>query len=272
MTLDIASSFDAIIPRYPELGGQVAIVTGSSSGIGRGIAVRLAREGMRVVINSRTRERVEETAAQLVRAGADAIGIPADLSTDEGVDSLFDETLRAFGAVHVLVNNAADLHRLHFFDVTREHFAKQMATNIRGPFLCSYRAAEIMRDQGHKGSIIHISSIGGLRAHWRGLPYDVTKGAINSLTQAMAIELIQHGIRVNAIAPGPIYVGRPYPEDDPRLEPWARRVPAERLGTPLDIGAMVAFLASPDADYIVGQIICVDGGVTAQLSPKESPI
>ena len=272
MALDIATLFDTIRPRYPELAGQVAIVTGSSSGIGQGIALRLAREGMRVVINSRTAERVEETADRFRQVGADAIGIPADLSTDEGIGTLIEGTLRAFGDVHLLVNNAAELGRSHFFDVTMSQFDKQMATNVRAPFLCSYRAAEIMRDRAHGGSIIHISSIGGLRAHWRGLPYDATKGALNSMTQAMAIELIRHGIRVNAIAPGPIYVGRPYPEGDPRLEVWSKRVPAERLGTPLDIGATVAFLASPDADYIVGQIICVDGGATAQLSPRESPV
>lgn len=272
MALDIASAWEAVAPRYPELRGQVAIVTGSSQGIGQGIALRLAREGMKVVINSRTRETVQATTEQLRAVGAEALAVPADLSTEEGVATLFEATLAAYGTVHVLVNNAAHLRRYHVFEVPDGLVDEHLATNIRGPYLCSVRAAQIMRDGGHGGSIINISSIGGLRAHWRGLPYDVTKGAINSMTQAMAIELIEYGIRVNAIAPGPIYVGRPYPPGDPRLDEWANRVPARRLGTPLDIGAAVAFLASPDADYVVGQILAVDGGVVTQLSPRDQPV
>lgn len=272
MTTDFAASYQAIAPRYPELRGQVAIITGSSRGIGRGIAMRLAREGMKVVVNSRTAEAVEGTAAQLRQVGAEALAVPADVGSEAGIERLFAETLRAYGTVHVLVNNAADLRREHIFQVSAELLESHLRTNIRGPYLCAHRAAEVMRDHGHGGSIINISSIGGIRAHWRGLPYDVTKGALNSMTQAMALELAEYGIRVNGIAPGPIYVGRWVPPGDPRLQEWAKRVPAGRLGDPLDIGAVAAFLASEEASFVVGQVICVDGGVTAQLSPREAPV
>ncbi len=270
--MDLAPLYDATVPRYPELRGLVALVTGSSRGIGRGIALRLAREGMKVVINSRTPEAVTETTAALRACGAEVVGVTADHGTTAGVDLLFAETLRAFGKVNLLVNNAADLRRDHFFEVSEEVLDHQLAANIRGPYMCSYRAAEIMRASGQAGNIIHISSVGGLRAHWRGLPYDVTKGAIDGMTRAMAIELAQFDIRVNCIAPGPIYVRGPYPPQGPSFAEAARRVPMNRYGAPSEIGSVVAFLASPDASFITGQIIYVDGGLTAQLTPYGQPI
>jgi len=265
------SQYTSLRPRYPELAGQVAIITGSSRGIGKGIALRLAREGMVVVINGRTPETVEATASELRDLGAQVLAVPADVGRKEGVDRLFDETLRAFGSVDLLVNNAASLRREHFFDVDETLLDLQLRNNIRGPYLCAFRAAEVMRTAG-RGNIIHISSVGGLRAHWRGLPYDVTKGAIDAMTRAMALELARYGIRVNAIAPGAISTERTPPPDSPRSSAVVERIPMCRRGLPLEIGSVVAFLASPDASYITGQVIYVDGGLTAQLSPSGQPV
>jgi NAD(P)-dependent dehydrogenase (short-subunit alcohol dehydrogenase family) len=128
-----------------------------------------------------------------------------------------------------------------------------------------------MRELG-QGNIIHISSVGGLRAHWRGLPYDLTKGAIDAMTRAMALELAEYGIRVNAIAPGATHTERTSALDDQQLQTYTQRVPLTRFGTPLEIGAAVAFLASPDAAYITGQVLYVDGGLTVQLGLKDQPI
>jgi 3-oxoacyl-[acyl-carrier protein] reductase len=269
--MEAASLYESIRPRYPELAGQVAIVTGSSRGIGRGIAMRLAREGMKVVVNGRTSATVEATAAEMRALGADVLAVPADVGRTEDVDRLFDQTLRAFGTVDLLVNNAANLRRVHFFEVDESLLDDELASNIKGPYMCSYRAAEVMREAGG-GSIIHISSVGGLRAHWSGLPYDVTKGAIDAMTRAMALELAAHGIRVNAVAPGATRTERTLPPEHPRLQAVARRVPLGRFGLPLEIGAAVAFLASPDASYITGQVIYVDGGITVQLSPPDQPL
>lgn len=268
---ETGSLYESIRPRYPELVGKVAIVTGSSKGIGKGIAVRLAREGMKVVINARTAETVESTTGELRELGAEALSVPADAGRMEGVNRLFDATLRHFGTVDLLVSNAADLRRVHFFEVEQSLLDDQLAANIKGPYLCAHRAAEVMREAG-QGNIIHVSSVGGLRAHWRGLPYDVTKGAIDAMTRAMALELAGYGIRVNAVAPGATRTERTLPPDDPKIQEIARRIPLSRFGLPLEIGAVVAFLASPDASYITGQVIYVDGGLTAQLSPRGQPV
>jgi 3-oxoacyl-[acyl-carrier protein] reductase len=270
--LDTATRFNVIRPRYSELAGQVAIITGSSRGIGKGTAIRLAREGMKVVINSRDAEAVAATAGELRGAGAEVLAIPGDVSQTDVVQRLFDETLAAWGSVDLLVNNAADLRRVRFFDVSQEMFDGQLWSNIRGPWLCSHRAAEVMRDAG-RGNIIHISSVGGLRAHLPGLPYDMTKGALDAMTRAMALELADYGIRVNAIAPGPIVNERWAARmNTQRAQEAAARVPLSRFGMPEEIGAAVAFLASPDAAYVTGQIIYVDGGLTAQLSPRGQPV
>ncbi len=268
---DTQELFQSAKARYPELAGQVAVVTGAGKGIGRGIAIRLGREGMKVVLTARTAADIEGLGAELKDLGVDALAVPGDISKPEDIRRLMDETLRAYGQVDLLVNNAANLHRVPFFKVTAEMFVDEMASNVTGPFIASYLAAEAMRDRG-RGCIVHISSVGGLRAHHPGLPYDATKGALDAMTRVMGIELIQYGIRVNAIAPGAIYTERRRPLDDPRMQAYLKLIPSNRMGTPLEIGAAVAFLASEDADYIIGQTIYIDGGITAQLSPAQYQI
>ena len=129
-----------------------------------------------------------------------------------------------------------------------------------------------MRQRGTRGSIIHISSVGGLRAHWRALPYDMTKGAIDAMTRAMANELAAFGIRVNAIGPGAIDTGWVKRASNEGIDALVERIPLLRVGTPQDIASTVAFLASDDASYITGQVLYVDGGITMQLSPKNAPL
>ncbi len=257
--------------RYPELRGQVAIITGSARGIGKGIAERLASEGMRIVVNSNEPDAVELTAAELRQQGGDVLAVTADLSRSDEVRRLIQTTVATFGIIDVVVNNAADLRRYNVFDVDEAILDYQLALNIKSPYLCAQYAAEVMRQQGH-GNIISISSVAGTRAHWQGLPYDVTKGAIDSMTQAMALELAAFGIRVNAVAPGPIRNSRAFHGNAEELRPFIERVPLGRIGQPADIAAAIAFLASNEASFITGQVIYVDGGLTAQLTPKNSPI
>jgi NAD(P)-dependent dehydrogenase (short-subunit alcohol dehydrogenase family) len=269
--MEIAALFDSIQPRYPEFKDQVALITGSSRGIGKGIALRLAREGMKIVIHGVDSAEVEQTTQAFQALDVEVLGITADFSKSDEIESLFQSTMDGFGRLDLLVNNAADLRRTHMFEAHMTLLDQQLAVNVRAPYVCATRAADIMRPV-QRGSIINISSVGGLRAHWAGLPYDVTKGALDAMTRAMALDLGREGIRVNAIAPGAIKVDRTPPPDATRLEALSQRIPLARMGLPLEIGAAVAFLASSEASYITGHILYVDGGITAQLSPPGQPI
>ncbi len=252
--------------RYPELTGGVAVITGAAKGIGRGVASRLVAEGMAVVAADVDGDALNVTVDAFREAGAQAHPFVGDLGEATVIDRLFTETVERFGTVDLLVNNAADLRRRRLLDEHTDVLDAQLAVNVRSPYLCSQRAAAIMRDHAG-GSIVHISSVGALRAHHRGLPYDVTKGAINAMTLAMAVDLGEYGIRVNAIGPGVTFKGdRPVDEAERRIT--ESRIPLRRSGTVEDIAAMVAFLASSESSYVTGQIIYVDGGITAQLSPS----
>ncbi len=262
----IETQFAALTPRYPELKGKVAVVTGGAKGIGLGIALRLAREGMRIVIGDIDAESLASTSASLKQLGACVLAIEGDLSQSDAIRHLFEETRETFGSVDLLINNAANLDRYRLLDEHEDLLELQMATNVRGPYLCSFQAARIMRETGG-GNIIHISSVGGLRAHWRGFPYDVTKGAIDAMTRAMAIDLAEYNIRVNAIGPGATRTKRTPPDEHPVIQEMSGRIPLGRFGLVSEISSVVSFLASSEASYITGQIIYVDGGITAQLSP-----
>ena len=266
MDNDIDNLYRSTVPRYPELRGQVAVVTGAAQGIGQGIAIRLAREEMRLVLADKDQQKLAATVSALRQLGATVVDFLGDLSQPDVIQQLFEQTVGIFQGVHLLINNAADLHRRRLLDEHEALLDHQLATNIRGPYLCSYQAAKIMRLSGG-GNIIHLSSVGALRAHEIGLPYDVTKGAINAMTRAMAIDLSEYNIRVNAIAPGVTHTYRWPAVDHPNAQAVVGRIPLRRFGTVADISAMAAFLASPEASYITGQIIYVDGGITAQLSP-----
>jgi 3-oxoacyl-[acyl-carrier protein] reductase len=266
----VEGTFAAVTPRYPELVGQVAVVTGAAKGIGQGIAIRLAAEGMHVVAADIDTEALADTASALGSLGASVLGVAGDVSRRPDIDELFEKTVETFGTVDALVNNAANLHRRRLLDEHDDLLDVQLATNVRGPYQCSQRAAAIMR-RGGGGGIVHISSVGAVRAHHRGFPYDVTKGAINAMTLAMAVDLGGFGIRVNAIGPGVTHTYRTdrHAATDPAsYQTTAERIPLRRWGTVVDIGAATAFLLSPESSYITGQIIHVDGGISAQLSPQ----
>lgn len=252
--------------RYPDLVGQTAIVTGAAKGIGEGIARRLATEGMRLVVADKDRDALNGTLRALREFGATVEEVCADLTRPELVDTLFDFTLRRFGTVDLLVNNAADLQRRHFLDEHRALLDLQLATNVASPYLCSQRAASVMSRNGG-GAIVLVSSVGAKRAHQQGLPYDMTKGAINALARALAVDLGPYGIRVNAVGPGVTRTYRWPPEDGEERSRIMTQIPLQRPGTVDDIASAVAFLASGEAKYITGQVIYVDGGITAQLSP-----
>jgi 3-oxoacyl-[acyl-carrier protein] reductase len=249
---------------------KVAIVTGSSRGIGRGIADRLAAEGARVVVNGRDPATIEPVARALTDSGARAIAVAADVGLADDVNRLFDATLEAFGTVDVLVNNAAWASpNAHFLEMDEAHWDTVIQTNLKSVFLCCSRAAHIMVDQGRAGSIVNISSFAAARAHRQMAAYDATKGGMEAFTRTISLDLAPFGIRVNVVGPGAIHTEEYEPEGEEGRRKRGETVPLGRVGYPADIAGAVAFLASDDASYITGQVLYVDGGMLAQLrSPQ----
>ena len=249
------------------LEGKVAIVTGSGQGIGKGIARRFAREGARVVINARRAETVAVVAGEIRQDGGVALEAPADVTVATDVEGLFDRTLEAFGQVDILVNNAqTPLDRGEngpFLTMRAEGWDAYMGANLGALFYCTHRAARIMARRGIRGSIINISTNGAARAHRYSIAYDAMKGAMDSFTRAVAVDLGPWGIRVNALRPGPILIERQPEFFAPRPHPRSD-VPLGRAGYPEDIAWAAVFLASDEAGFVTGQAFEVDGGLLAQ--------
>ncbi len=246
---------------------KVAVITGSSKGIGRGIAHRFAREGAKIVINGRSPDAVERTTAEIRELGAPAISVVADVTVRSDVDRLFDDTLKAFGTVDILVNNAQTPvnrgERGPFLSMTPDGWDAYVAANMGALFYCTYRAVHIMAPR-RRGAIVNISSNGASRAHRYTIAYDSVKGAMDSFTKAVAVDLAPWGIRVNAIRPGLIAVD----DWDPLSEEEKNRrrsvIPLGREGYPSDVAWAAVFLAADDAAYVTGQLFEVDGGLLVQ--------
>lgn len=250
---------------------KVALVTGSNYGIGLGIAERFAREGARVVLTGRSGERLKEFARRLESEGAEVLAVQTDLSVEPQVEDLFRQILERFSTLDVLVNNA----RQHvegdhgpFLTMRSEVWNGVMAVNLGMLFYCTLRAARIMARQ-RRGSIINISTIGAVRAHRQRVATDSMKGAMDSFTRAVAVDLAPWGVRVNSIQPGTIvstaWDRLPIEEQERRVE----SIPMRRVGYPADVAWTAVFLASDEAGFVTGQSIQVDGGVlTAARSPQ----
>ena len=239
--------------------GQAVIVTGAGHGIGRAVEERFAAEGARLVVNDLDEARARAVAAAL--PAEHAIAVAADVSSKEQVDALFDTALAAFGTVDVLVNNAGNIYAArHFLEGDEAWWDRVLDVNLKGSYLCAHRAAHIMVRQ-HSGVIVNMSSGGATRAHRGNVAYDASKGGIEAMTRAMALDLAPYGVRVNAIVPGLI---RTYDIDDATARERGQVVPMGRLGTPEDLAGPTVFLATDDARYITGACLVVDGGVLVQ--------
>jgi len=252
------------------LEGKVAIVTGASRGIGKGIAQRLAQEGVRVAMTARGADALQEAAASIETLGGTVLSIPADAGVLADVEATFSQVLDKWGAVDILVNNAAWASpQAHFLEMDENHWDTVIRTNLKSVYLHCHRAANIMVDRGTAGSIVNISSFAAARAHRQMAAYDASKGGMEAMTRSMAIDLGPFGIRINVVGPGAIHTEEFEAAGEEAKRRRAQTVPLGRVGYPEDIAGAVAFLASEDASYITGQIIYVDGGILAQLrSPQ----
>jgi 3-oxoacyl-[acyl-carrier protein] reductase len=252
------------------LDGKVAIVTGASRGIGKGIAARLAAEGARVAITARTAETLRAVADELERAGGKAMPVAGDAGSPEHVNELFDRVMSEWGRVDVLVNNAAWASpHAHFLEMSLDHWQTVLRTNLTSVYLHCHRAANLMVDNAIHGSIVNISSFAAARSHRNMAAYDASKGGMEAMTRAMAIDLGPFGIRVNVVGPGAIHTEEFAQDGEEAHIRRGQTVPLGRVGYPSDIAGAVAFLATDDASYITGQCLYVDGGILAQLrSPQ----
>ncbi|WP_276253912.1 SDR family NAD(P)-dependent oxidoreductase [Halomontanus rarus] len=258
--------------------GESAIVTGSTKGIGRGIAAALVDAGANVAINSRTETAVEETVAELeAKASGEVIGVAADMGSPEEIEDLVATAIEAFGEIDLLVNNAAVWPREEsMVEASLEDWEYTMNVNVRSQFYASKLVSRHMIENGIEGSIVnHSSQTGDRRAGGRGL-YGTSKTAINGLTWRMAHDLAHHGIRMNAISTDVTETyqlekeARMIADDDPDrtsedvLREWGESRPLGRLGRPADLANAVLWLGSEQASYVVGTIVRVSGGGNLQ--------
>ncbi|KAF1722875.1 SDR family oxidoreductase [Pseudoxanthomonas japonensis] len=238
----------------------VAIVTGSSRGIGAAIAERLARDGHAVVINyAGRRQDADAIVERIAASGGDAVALQADIADPDAVQRLFDAAEARFGGVDVLVNNAGIMKLATLADSDDALFDRQVAINLKGTFNTLRQASRRLRDGGR---IVNLStSVVGLKLESYGV-YAATKAAVETLTAILSKELRGRSITVNAIAPGPTATDLFLDGKSPDLiERMAKMNPLERLGTPADIAAAVSFLAGPDGGWINGQVVRANGGM-----------
>jgi 3-oxoacyl-[acyl-carrier protein] reductase len=245
-----------------DLNGQVALVTGASRGIGRAIAVRLAACGATVAGVARTEAGLEATLAAIRQAGGTAEGYAANVADSADVNRVVEAVEAKFGKIHVLVNNAGITRDGLVLRMEDDAWQEVIDTNLKGTFLFSRAVGAIMM-RGRYGRIINISSVSGLIGNPGQANYSASKAGIIGFTKTVARELASRGITVNAVAPGFITTDMTDALSDKIKAEVKERVPVRRLGTPEDIADAVCYLAGPGASYLTGQVIAVDGGMTA---------
>jgi 3-oxoacyl-[acyl-carrier protein] reductase len=245
-----------------KLQGKVAVVTGASKGIGAGIAKHLAREGAAVVVNySSSKAGADKVVDEIVAAGGKAVAVQANVAKPAEIEKLFDEAVKRFGRIDVLVNNAGIYEFSPLDAVTPEHYHRQFDLNVLGLLLASQQAAKRFGDAG--GSIINISSVVATLAPPNASVYSATKAAVDAITRSLAKELGPRKIRVNSIAPGMVetegFHAAGIAESDMRRD-IEKQTPLGRIGQPRDIAGAAVFFASDDAAWITGESLMIAGG------------
>lgn len=260
---------------------KTALITGSSSGIGQAIAIRLAQEGCNVVINYRkdlegaqdTEEQALQTACNMAQeCGVETLLIQGDVSKEEDILKIMNATIEKFGRLDILVNNAGIQTEKASHEMTADEFDRVISVNVRGTYLCAREAIKHFLGRNYPGVIINVSSVHEIIPRPLYVSYSISKGGMGNMTKTLALEYADRGIRVNSIAPGatitPINSG--WTEDPAKQAEVERHIPMGRAGTSEEMAAAVAFLASDEAAYITGQTLYIDGGLTLYADFKEA--
>jgi glucose 1-dehydrogenase len=254
-----------------KLSGKVALVTGSSLGIGAGIAVRLAQEGADVIVNYRSHpEEGEAIKKQIEALGRRSVAIAADLGSVPAVNKLISDGIAALGKIDILINNAGVERHAWFWEVTEKDYDLVLNTNLKGPFFCTQAFVKHLQGRKAGGKIINISSVHEDLPFPHFTAYCASKGGMKMVTRNLSIELAPLGITINNVAPGAIEtpINASLLNDPVKLKALLENIPLNRLGKPADVSAAVVFLASSDADYITGTTLVVDGGLTWNYSEQ----
>ncbi|GAB3181652.1 SDR family oxidoreductase [Telluribacter humicola] len=255
---------------------QVAIVTGASSGLGKACAIHLGSLGAKVVVNYRSgKEEAEETVKEIKQRGGDGLAVQADVSKEQDILNLFKKTLDTFGRLDILVSNAGMQVDAPFLDMTLEQWQRVIDVNLTGQFLCCREASKIFIRQGREmaaeeksqnaiGKIVMMSSVHDI-IPWAGhVNYAASKGGLLMFMKSIAQELAPYKIRINAVSPGAIKtpINKEVWSDEEKYKELLELIPYQRIGTPEDVAKAVAWLASDESDYIHGDTLYIDGGMT----------
>ncbi|HEY0655981.1 MAG TPA: SDR family oxidoreductase [Chryseosolibacter sp.] len=252
--------YDTDEPGFGRLSGKVAIITGGDSGIGRAIAIKFAKEGADVaIVYLDEHQDAEETAREIKKYGKEALLISADISQEVNCKSVVQKTLERFGHLHILVNNAAvQYEQKDIQDITAEQWEYTFKVNIFSYFYLSKYAVSYLKEGS---SIINTTSVNAYRGNESLMDYSATKGAIVSFTRSLSQSLIKKGIRVNAVAPGPVWTPLiPASFNDEKVSKFGKDVPMERPAQPVEIAPCYVFLASQEGAFITGQVLHPNGG------------
>ena len=245
--------------------GKKALITGSTQGIGAACALRLAREGADVILNGRKRdERVDELTRQVEKLGRKAFFVAADISTGSAATQLVTEAIAAAGGLDILVNNAGMEINKPFWEVSEEDYDRVMDLNLKGTFFCTQAFVNHCRDKKRGGAVVNMSSVHEEIIFPHFAAYCASKGGMKMLMRNLATELAPLNIRINNVAPGAIAtpINTALTDDKDKLAKVLQNIPMKKLGTPEDVAAVVAFLASDEAGYVTGSTYFVDGGLT----------
>ena len=247
-----------------KLKDKTALVTGASKGIGRSIAIGLAREGADVAVNYNSdMTGAINTIEEIKKMGRKAIAVKADIGNLSEIEGMFAEIKKQFGKLDVLINNAGVTGWTNLFEITEEKWDHVMNTNLKGTFFCSLEAARIMK-QNDGGSIVNISTNCAELGVKNLVAYASSKGGIHAMTKQLAVELSPYNIRINTFAPGPTNVERNLVDDPEYKDTWGNVVPLKRTADPDEMVGPAIFLASGDSSYMTGQLFFVDGGWSIQ--------